>query len=58
MFTTFQADTGGKEGENTYSTPNRNWKVLQTYKTGQVIEIETVMTAHHWVSEHTPTNFG
>lgn len=33
-----------------YSTPNKNWPVITTYKKGQKILIKTIVSAYHWVS--------
>lgn len=44
-----QGDQGGKDGENTYSTPNKDWPVLQEFKQGQSMEIKAVMKAWHYV---------
>lgn len=41
------------EGTNVYSTPNSNWPVIDSFKGGQVIEIDTIMNAYHWVSART-----
>ncbi|CAM9333781.1 unnamed protein product [Ectocarpus sp. 13 AM-2016] len=41
-------DQGGKDGENTYSTPNKDWPVLQEFKQGQSMEIKAVMKAWHY----------
>lgn len=38
------------EGTNVYSTPNSNWEVLESFKGGQVLEMDIVMNAYHWVS--------
>jgi len=34
------------EGSNVYSTPNINWEPQETYKSGDVIEINTVVNAY------------
>lgn len=39
----------GPENVNVYSTHNSEWPVLDTFKTGSVLEIKTVMRFHHWV---------
>lgn len=44
-----QGDQGGKDGENTYSTPNKDWPVLQEFTQGQSMEIKAVMKAWHYV---------
>ncbi|CAM9648942.1 unnamed protein product, partial [Ectocarpus fasciculatus] len=41
-------DQGGKDGENTYSTPNKDWPVLQEFTQGQSMEIKAVMKAWHY----------
>ncbi|CAM9420102.1 unnamed protein product [Ectocarpus sp. 6 AP-2014] len=41
-------DQGGQDGENTYSTPNKDWPVLQEFKQGQSMEIKAVMKAWHY----------
>lgn len=49
LINVFQGDQGGKDGENTYSTPNKDWPILQEFKQGQVMEIKAVMKAWHYV---------
>lgn len=36
-----------EESSNKYSTANINWEPLETYKTGQVLELNIVMNAYH-----------
>lgn len=38
-----------EEGSNKYSTANINWDPLETFTSGQVLEIDIVMNAFHWV---------
>lgn len=40
------------ENTNTYSTPNSKWEVLGDFKSGQVLEMDILMTIYHWVSFH------
>ncbi len=35
---------------NTYSTPNANWTVIDSFQSGQVIVMEVVIVYYHWVS--------
>lgn len=42
------------EGSNVYSTPTVDWDVLESYEGGQVIEMDVVMNAYHWVRTGTP----
>lgn len=34
---------------NTYSTDNSEWPVLETYTSGSIIEIKTIINNNHWV---------
>lgn len=40
----------GKSG-NKYSTPNSEWEILDTFVSGQEIEIDAVMVYYHWVRQ-------
>eukprot|EP00904_Undaria_pinnatifida_P004815 jgi/Undpi1/1463/HiC_scaffold_11.g04854.m2 len=35
------------EGSNTYSTPNREWEVLGSFQSGQVLEMDLIMNTNH-----------
>lgn len=37
------------EGTNKYSTANVNWPTIDSFKSGQVLEMDIVMNAYHWV---------
>ncbi len=37
------------EGMNKYSTASSDWGVLGSYRSGEVIEMNVVMNAYHWV---------
>ncbi|CAN0362132.1 unnamed protein product, partial [Hapterophycus canaliculatus] len=39
-----------EQARNVYSTPTIGWDVLETLKSGQVLEMDIVMNAYHWVS--------
>lgn len=39
-----------EESSNIYSTPNSNWKVIDSFTSGQVLDMTIVMNAYHWVS--------
>lgn len=39
----------GRTG-NKYGTPNSEWEVLDTFVSGQEIEIDAVVVFYHWVS--------
>lgn len=53
-----RAPKAGEDGVYKYSTPNKDWPVLTTYRKGQRILIEPIMTAHHWVSSATNASCG
>ncbi|CAB1100464.1 unnamed protein product [Ectocarpus sp. CCAP 1310/34] len=36
------------EGSNVYSTANIGWDVLDSFKSGEVLEIDIIMNAYHW----------
>ncbi|CAN0394644.1 unnamed protein product, partial [Ectocarpus sp. 12 AP-2014] len=36
------------EGTNVYSTANINWDPLDSFTSGQVLEMDIVMNAYHW----------
>ena len=38
-----------EEGSNTYSTPNREWEVLGSFQSGQVLEMDLIMNTNHKV---------
>lgn len=38
------------EGSNVYSTANIGWDVLGSFKSGEVLEMDIIMNAYHWVS--------
>ncbi|CAM9688684.1 unnamed protein product, partial [Sphacelaria rigidula] len=38
----------GCDCSNTYSTPNIEWPVLETFEAGSIIDIKAVMRFHHW----------
>lgn len=42
---------GFSEGTNIYSTPNGEWEVIDTFESGQVIEMDIVIVYYHWVRE-------
>eukprot|EP00752_Nemacystus_decipiens_P005992 g5411.t1 len=39
---------GGDDNPIVYSTPTREWEVLETFEPGATIEIKAAITAHHW----------
>ncbi len=40
---------GFEDVEMPYSTPNSEWNVIDTFVSGQVIEIDVVIVYYHWV---------
>lgn len=38
------------DADITYSTPNSEWDILATYEGGSTIEMDVVLTNHHYVS--------
>ena len=46
-----------EEGSNTYSTPNREWEVLGSFQSGQVLEMDLIMNTNHMVSAIEPAVF-
>lgn len=45
-----QQPIGSANEKNVYSTENSNWPVIDSYVTGQVIEIDVIIEYYHAVS--------
>lgn len=44
-------EQGGSGTKNVYSTPNSEWEVIDSFESGQEIEMEIVVVYYHWVRE-------
>lgn len=43
-------EQGSDSTKNTYSTPNSEWRVIDSFESGQVIEMDVVVVYYHRVS--------